>query len=118
MGIKHPARTGRDTLRKTLLPLKSDIVFKMVFGDARYTDITRAFLSAVLDISAEEYEGLEIVDPHTERDRPDDKPLVPEKNWVYNIYELSGKGSGQVMPNALYASFILRTGSVVINSLS
>ncbi|GHS90443.1 transposase [Synergistales bacterium] len=56
-----------------LLPLKSDIIFKLVFGDARYTEIIRAFLVATLDIPGEEYEELKIIDPHLERDSPDDK---------------------------------------------
>ena len=56
-----------------LLPLKSDVVFKMVFGDARYTSVIRAFLAAVLDMPQEEFEGLEIIDPHLERDGADDK---------------------------------------------
>jgi predicted transposase/invertase (TIGR01784 family) len=56
-----------------LLPLKNDLVFKMVFGDHRYISTIRAFLTAVLDIPAEEYEDLEIIDPHLERDSPDEK---------------------------------------------
>jgi hypothetical protein len=56
-----------------LLPLKSDIVFKLVFGDHRNIGIVRAFLVAALDIPEEEYEDLEIIDPHLERDSPDDK---------------------------------------------
>jgi predicted transposase/invertase (TIGR01784 family) len=56
-----------------LLPLKNDLVFKLVFGDYRYIEIIRAFLIAALDIPAEEYEDLEIIDPHLERDSPDDK---------------------------------------------
>ncbi|MDR3354066.1 MAG: hypothetical protein LBO21_03430, partial [Synergistaceae bacterium] len=46
-----------------LLPLKNDLVFKMVFGDHRYIAIIRAFLIAALDIPAEEYEDMEIIDP-------------------------------------------------------
>jgi predicted transposase/invertase (TIGR01784 family) len=56
-----------------LLPLKNDLVFKLVFGDHRYIAIIRAFLIAALDIPADEYEELEIIDPHLERDSPDDK---------------------------------------------
>jgi predicted transposase/invertase (TIGR01784 family) len=56
-----------------LLPLKNDLVFKLVFGDHRHIAIIRAFLVSALDIPAEEYEDLEIVDPHLERDSPDDK---------------------------------------------
>ncbi|MDR3165876.1 MAG: Rpn family recombination-promoting nuclease/putative transposase, partial [Synergistaceae bacterium] len=39
----------------------------------RYIQIIRAFLIVALDIPAEEYESLEIIDPHLERDSPDDK---------------------------------------------
>jgi predicted transposase/invertase (TIGR01784 family) len=56
-----------------LLPLKSDIIFKLVFGDPRYIRIIRAFLLVTLDIPEEEYERVEIIDPHLERDSPDDK---------------------------------------------
>jgi predicted transposase/invertase (TIGR01784 family) len=45
----------------------------MVFGDHRYIAIMRAFLKVVLDLPAGEYENMEIVDPHLERDSPDDK---------------------------------------------
>jgi predicted transposase/invertase (TIGR01784 family) len=70
--ISTEAKTGKGTAPR-LLPLKNDLVFKLIFGDHRYIAIIRAFLTAVLDIPAEEYEGLEIVDPHLERDSPDDK---------------------------------------------
>jgi predicted transposase/invertase (TIGR01784 family) len=56
-----------------LLPLKSDLIFKLVFGDARYIEIIRAFLISILDIPADDYEDLQIIDPSLERDRPDDK---------------------------------------------
>ncbi|MDR3230270.1 MAG: Rpn family recombination-promoting nuclease/putative transposase [Synergistaceae bacterium] len=78
---EKPPATGAEVrdgagIEKTgmgLLPLRSDLIFKLVFGDRRYIGIMRAFLLAALDIPAGEYEGLEIVDPHLERDRPDDK---------------------------------------------
>jgi predicted transposase/invertase (TIGR01784 family) len=56
-----------------LLPLKNDLVFKLIFGDHQYTATIRAFLIAALDIPAEEYEELEIIDPHLERDSPGEK---------------------------------------------
>ncbi|MDR1482710.1 MAG: Rpn family recombination-promoting nuclease/putative transposase, partial [Synergistaceae bacterium] len=65
-------KTGGGKLSR-LLPLKSDLIFKLVFGDNRYIAIIRAFLIAVLDIPAEEYESLEIIDTHLERDSPGDK---------------------------------------------
>jgi hypothetical protein len=56
-----------------LLPLKNDLIFKLVFGDQRYAEIIRAFLIAALDIPAKEYGDLQIIDPHLERDAPEDK---------------------------------------------
>jgi predicted transposase/invertase (TIGR01784 family) len=56
-----------------LLPLKSDVVFKMVFGDHRNVGILRAFLTAALDIPGDEFDKIEIIDTHLERDFPDDK---------------------------------------------
>ena len=35
---------------KRLLPLKSDIVFKMFFGDEKNTELLREFLIAMLDL--------------------------------------------------------------------
>ncbi|MDR3183744.1 MAG: Rpn family recombination-promoting nuclease/putative transposase [Planctomycetaceae bacterium] len=37
-----------------LLSPKSDIVFKLIFGDQRNADVLAAFLQAVLDLPAEE----------------------------------------------------------------
>jgi predicted transposase/invertase (TIGR01784 family) len=70
--ISNRGQIGRDAARR-LLPLKNDLVFKLVFGDHRYISAIRAFLIAALDIPAEEYEDLEIIDPHLERDSPGDK---------------------------------------------
>ncbi|MDR3354624.1 MAG: Rpn family recombination-promoting nuclease/putative transposase, partial [Synergistaceae bacterium] len=70
---KKPGGPPKTQKTSRLLPLKNDLVFKMVFGDHRYIAIIRAFLIAALDIPAEEYEDMEIIDPHLERDSPDDK---------------------------------------------
>lgn len=56
-----------------ILSPKNDFVFKMIFGDHRNTDILTAFLQAVLDLPAEEYARLEIVDPHLKREFEADK---------------------------------------------
>jgi predicted transposase/invertase (TIGR01784 family) len=71
--LQDARRQSRRRLESRLLPLKSDLIFKLTFGDYRYIEIMRAFLIAALDIPAEEYDGLEIVDPHLERDSPEDK---------------------------------------------
>ena len=56
-----------------LLPVTSDFIFKLIFGDQRNVDILAAFLRAVLDIPDEEYDRLVIVDPHIKKESPDDK---------------------------------------------
>jgi predicted transposase/invertase (TIGR01784 family) len=58
---------------KPLLPVKSDFVFKLIFGDQRNVDILGGFLQAVLDIPADEYEQLTIVDPHIKKETGDGK---------------------------------------------
>jgi predicted transposase/invertase (TIGR01784 family) len=59
--------------KKTLLPVKSDFVFKLIFGDQRNVDILADFLKSVLDIPEEEYDRLTIVDPHVKKESANDK---------------------------------------------
>jgi len=59
--------------KKPLLPVKSDFVFKLIFGDQRNVDILAGFLNSVLDIPNEEYERLTIVDPHVKKESENDK---------------------------------------------
>ena len=73
-----PSRTSREGMivlddKKTLLPVKSDFVFKLIFGDQRNVDILAEFLKSVLDIPDDEYERLTIVDPHVKKETADDK---------------------------------------------
>ncbi|MCL2776208.1 MAG: Rpn family recombination-promoting nuclease/putative transposase [Oscillospiraceae bacterium] len=56
-----------------ILPPKSDIVFKMLFGDDRNKDILIDFLKAVVNIPDDEYLEITFVDPHLKREQPDDK---------------------------------------------
>ena len=56
-----------------LLPVTSDFIFKLIFGDQRNIDILAAFLKSVLDIPDEEYDRLVIVDPHIKKESADDK---------------------------------------------
>ena len=44
--------------KKPLLPVKSDFVFRQIFGDQRNEDILGAFLRSVLDIPDDEYDHL------------------------------------------------------------
>ena len=71
---KFPSSTknGVET-RKKLLPLKSDIVFKMFFGDEKNVGLLREFLIATLDLPEEEYDSVEIMDPHVRGEYPDEK---------------------------------------------
>ena len=56
-----------------LLPVKSDFVFRLIFGDQRNVDILAAFLRSVLDIPDDEYDHLTIVDPFLKKESEDDK---------------------------------------------
>ena len=58
---------------KPLLPVKSDFVFKLIFGDQRNVDILADFLKSVLDIPDEEYDRITIVDPHVKKESEKDK---------------------------------------------
>jgi len=58
---------------KEPLSPKNDFVFKLLFGEPTRLNILKAFLQAVLDLPAEEYDRLVIVDPHLHRESPDDK---------------------------------------------
>ena len=58
---------------KSLLLLKNDVIFKMVFGDEKNKSILRAFLTAILDLPPEEYDEISITDPHLRIESPDGK---------------------------------------------
>ena len=58
---------------KPLLPVKSDFVFKLIFGDQKNIDILTGFLKSILDIPNDDYERLTIVDPHVKKESIDDK---------------------------------------------
>jgi predicted transposase/invertase (TIGR01784 family) len=47
-----------------ILSTKVDATFRMLFGDVRHTEILEGFLKATLDIPADEYDHIEIDDPH------------------------------------------------------
>ncbi|MDR1747659.1 MAG: Rpn family recombination-promoting nuclease/putative transposase [Spirochaetaceae bacterium] len=64
---------------KRLSP-KSDVVFKLLFGDRKNTDILAGFLQSVLDLPPEEYETITVIDPHLNPQNPERKTsvLLPE----------------------------------------
>ena len=57
----------------SLLPVVSDFIFKLIFGDQRNVDILAEFLKSVLGIPDNEYSHLTIVDPHVKKESKDDK---------------------------------------------
>jgi predicted transposase/invertase (TIGR01784 family) len=59
-----------------LLSVKNDYVFKRIFGDIKNTDILADFLKSVLDIPDEDYEHIDVVDPHIQRRFPEDKLII------------------------------------------
>ncbi|GHT95312.1 hypothetical protein AGMMS49545_18060 [Betaproteobacteria bacterium] len=60
-------------MRKPVLSPRNDLVFKLLFGDEKDTSILTAFLKSVLDLPAEDYHEVMIVDPHLKGEAPDDK---------------------------------------------
>jgi len=57
---------------KILLP-KVDVIFKLLFGDKRNSEILVDFLKSVLNISEDEYESITLEDTHLKRETIDDK---------------------------------------------
>ena len=60
-------------MAKEPLSPKNDLVFKLLFGEPSRLNLLRSFLQAVLDLPAEEYDRLVIVDPTLRPEHPDDK---------------------------------------------
>ena len=60
----------------SLLPVTSDFIFKLIFGDQRNADILADFLKSVLDIPDSEYERITIIDPHVKKETEKDKYSV------------------------------------------
>lgn len=56
-----------------ILSPRSDVIFKLFFSDERNNELLMAFLKSVLDIPADDYEEISIIDPHLLREYPDDK---------------------------------------------
>jgi predicted transposase/invertase (TIGR01784 family) len=52
---------------------KSDIIFKIFFGDERNIELLKDFLKSVLSLPEDDYNEITIVDPHLLREYPKDK---------------------------------------------
>ena len=60
-------------MTKDFLPPKSDVVFRLLFGDIRNVDLLSDFLKSVLTLPADDFSEITIVDPHLLRKYPDKK---------------------------------------------
>ena len=58
------------------LPVKYDIVFRLFFADERNLEFLQSLLKSILRLPEDEYDHLEIVDPHLLRDVVDDKLAI------------------------------------------
>ena len=71
--------------KRSFIPVKNNVVFKMFFADERNIDLLTDFLKSVLKIPEEEYDHLEIADPHLLPDYNDDKlTIVDVKLYTKN----------------------------------
>ena len=64
------------TTTPEILSAKSDYIFKLIFGDERNKDILKDFIKSFVSIGEEEYEILEITDPHLKRTAIDGKLAI------------------------------------------
>ena len=48
---------------RRILPVKSDIVFRMFFADERNLDLLTSFLKSVIKLPGDEFDKIEIADP-------------------------------------------------------
>jgi len=58
---------------KTILPVKSDVIFRLFFADERNEEFLIGFLKSVLRLPEDDYNAIEIVDPHLLREYDGDK---------------------------------------------
>ena len=50
--------------KKEFLPVKSDIIFRLFFADERNEEFLIGFLKSVLKLPEDDYNEIEIADPH------------------------------------------------------
>jgi len=65
-----------DNVIRAILPIKSDIVFRMFFADERDTNDLVRFLKAVLRLPEDDYNDIKIADPHLLREFDGDKLAI------------------------------------------
>jgi predicted transposase/invertase (TIGR01784 family) len=59
--------------KKNILPVKSDVIFRLFFADERNVEFLVSFLKSALDLPEDDYSEIEIADPHLLREYPADK---------------------------------------------
>ena len=52
---------------------KSDVIFKLLFGDERSNELLTDFLKSVLRLPENDYDEVTIIDPHLKREYKGDK---------------------------------------------
>ncbi|MCL2089093.1 MAG: Rpn family recombination-promoting nuclease/putative transposase [Oscillospiraceae bacterium] len=61
---------------KQFLPVKSDVIFRLFFADERNQDSLVGFLKSVLKLPEDDYNEIEIADPHLLREYEGDKLAI------------------------------------------
>jgi hypothetical protein len=59
--------------KRKILPIKSDIILRLFFADERNLEFLVSFLKSALDLPEDDYDYIEIADPHLLREFPADK---------------------------------------------
>ena len=72
---------------KELLNPGNDFVFKLIFGDLRNVDITRDFLSSVLNLSVQELSTLAFTNTEFLREHKTDKKGIPMHEQIHLLLE-------------------------------
>ncbi|MFZ3129722.1 MAG: PD-(D/E)XK nuclease family transposase [Desulfosporosinus sp.] len=72
-GSKKSKTKQTPTDDRFLMSPKVDFVFKLIFGDEKNKDLLVAFLSAVLGVPAEDFEGIEIINNELLREFAEDR---------------------------------------------
>ena len=61
---------------RSFLPVKSDVIFRLFFADERNVEFLIGFLKSVLRLPEDDYDKIEIVDPHLLREYAEDKLAI------------------------------------------
>ncbi len=60
-------------MAQEFLSPKNDFIFKLLFGDERSIEILTDYLKSVLRLPADEYEEVNLIDPHLKQEHAEDK---------------------------------------------